>query len=144
MSSGPETFTPDHDDFIVDVKNAGFDWTQCGDLTIGATYEGADLPFANSPLTYETSADNTFIFESEDQNLIGRTKNYGLKASFADYPFSTGADTASVTDVITFIDPCLNPFTFEATTQDRPAANEYDSQVIDWEFTPFNLDPSYC
>ena len=144
VSSGPETFTPAHSDFTVDVKNVGFDWTQCGDLTIVATYDGTDLPFVNSPLTYEASTDNTFIFESDDQSLIGTNKIYGLKASFTDYPVSTGADTASVIDVITFINPCLNPFTFDATTQDRPAANEYDSQVIDWTFTEFDVSPSYC
>ena len=127
ITTGPETFTPAHADFTVTVKNADFDWTQCGDLTVVATYEGNDLPLPGSPLTYEDSTDNTFIFESDDQDLIGRTKDYGLKASFADYPSSTtGADSAEVEAQITFIDPCINNYTFNPTAQDRPAANEYD------------------
>jgi hypothetical protein len=111
-------------------------------LTVVAKYE--DAPVTGVPLSYDDPT-NIFEIESEDQDLIGRTKQYSLEAEFSDYPSSsTSAATAAVEANITFNDPCLEPFIFSGNTQANTDPNKYTDTVIDWTFIKHTISPSYC
>jgi len=50
----------------------------------------------------------------------------------------------TVTGTIEFIDPCLDPFTFESTGQTDPASDKYTGSPITYTLTPFTITPAYC
>ena len=50
----------------------------------------------------------------------------------------------TVTGTIEFIDPCLDPFTFEPTGQTDPASDKYTDSPITYTLTPFTITPAYC
>ena len=58
------------------------------------------------------------------------------------YHFTAPSVTGSST--IKFVDPCLNPFTFESTTQTNPAADKYTGNAIKYTLNPFTITPDYC
>jgi hypothetical protein len=61
-----------------------------------------DLPNDESVLTFdETNLD--FTADSSDDNLIGSTQTYAIKAEFLNYP---GAISDVAEGTITFISPC--------------------------------------
>ena len=48
------------------------------------------------------------------------------------------------TEKITFVDPCLNPFSFTGEAQTNPGSSNYDGTPITFTVTPFTIEPSRC
>ena len=117
--------------------------TLCGNIAYSATFDGNAVD--GDPLDYDPDT-RKFTAESEDINLIGVTKPYTVIATLANWPpinyFTAPSVTGSST--IKFVDPCLNPFTFESTTQTNPAADKYTGNAITYTLNPFTITPDYC
>ena len=66
-------------------------------------------------------------------------------AEFANFPVNTfpTADSATDSDTITFINPCLVP-TLTATAQTGPAGDTYSGNPITFNLNQFDITPSFC
>ena len=99
--------------------------TLCGDFKFVAKYDNALVD--GDPLSYN-EVTREFTADSDDTALIGLTDMpYSVEVEFKTYPLSTYSTvaTASAASTIDFINPCLKPFTFEATTQTDPASDNF-------------------
>ena len=79
-------------------------------------------PLAYNEVTREFTAD------SDNGSLISLIDPpYSVEVEFVNYPLDTypTVATASAASTIDFINPCLKPFTFEATTQTDPASDNF-------------------
>jgi len=140
ISSDPKEFAA-HSAFTISTFPTPH--TLCGDIAYSATFDGT--PVDGDPLAYD-SATRKFTANSDDQSLIGSTKTYTVSAKFATWPSSIYSTASSVTKsgTIEFIDPCLDPFTFESTGQTDPASDKYTGNDITYTLTPFTITPDYC
>ena len=112
ISSDPAKFAS-HSAFT--ISTLPIPHTLCGNIAYSATFDGTavnDDPLDYDPVTRKFTAD------SDDQSLIGLTKPYAVNATLSDYPPSTykSATSVAASSTINFVDPCLDPFTFESTT----------------------------
>lgn len=78
-----------HSDFTVTALNSAIDPALCGSLNVVALYESS--PVADSAVLTYDDASNLFTANTNDRTLIGNTKEYSLKATFADYPVTPTA-----------------------------------------------------
>ena len=64
--------------------------------------------------------------------MIGLTKPYSVVAEFTEYPVDTypSVSTNTASADITFIDPCLDQFTFAPTAQTSPDADAFSGNDI--------------
>ena len=46
--------------------------------------------------------------------------------------------------MITFVNPCLEPFTFAEASSSNPAANSYDNSEISTVIKEFSVSPAWC
>ena len=115
----------------------------CGEVEYSATFDGTEVD--GDPLDYDPVT-RKFTADSEDRSLIGLTKPYAVIATFANWPPSTYTSAPSVTgsSTIEFVDPCLNPFTFQSTAQTAPAPDKYTGNAITFTLNPFTITPDYC
>lgn len=109
------------------------DHTLCGDpanvnslVTYTQQFGDGSIPVTSSsrPLSWEENAAYTFTVFSDDFSLVssGPDYNYQLFAQLTAWPAS---DTVVSTGTITFINPCINLDTFEATAQDDVDGDDY-------------------
>lgn len=60
-------------------------------------------------------------------------------------PDFANASTNTAASVVDFNDPCLDPFSFSATSQDTPTSTDYSTgSKVEWEVTGFNILPDLC
>ena len=87
-----------------------------------------------------------FTASSSIQALIDTTVGYSVTAEFANFPVSTfpTADSTTDSDTITFVNPCLAPFTFAPTTQTGPDSDKYTGNPITFNVNQFDITPSFC
>ena len=117
----------------------------CGDIEYEAFFEDTQVPASGAdPLNYN-DATRRFTCDTSRTDLLGLTKPYRIDAYLKDYRSEATTDTATDTGDVTFIDPCLSPFTSSATTQTTaaPSDNYSDTKktkVID----DFVVTPSRC
>jgi len=92
------------------------DHTLCGTISYTGNFNGT--PVDGDPLDYATDT-RIFTADSEDRDLIGKAFDYSVVATLTSYQPSVfpTASTVTGTGEITFVDPCLNPFTFDSTAQ---------------------------
>ena len=50
----------------------------------------------------------------------------------------------SETATVTFIDPCLNPFTFSSNTQTNPDEDKFSGNDIVFTLNQFTITPTIC
>ena len=77
--------------------------------------------------------------------MIGETKPYGLKASFADYPTVNypSASTDTVASTIEFLGPCGTDATING--EDWTAfSDEYTNTKVSTPATAFTVVPDFC
>ena len=112
ISSGLKEFAA-HPTFK--IKTLPIPHTLCGDIAYSATFDGTAVD--GDPLDYDPVT-RKFTAYSEDRSLIELTKPYAVFAMLANWPTINYSTAPSVTgsSTIKFVDPCLNPFTFESTT----------------------------
>ena len=90
-----------------------------------------------------------FTANSDDENLIDTSGTFSLDVTFANYSpdvaeYAT-VSTASRSGQVDFIDPCLDPFEFNAVTQITPPTDaDYKFQPSDFTVTDFNIKPTRC
>ena len=113
IGSGPFKFEPEDEFTVVTKPMAGHDL--CGDLNYVLKFNNAvvvdDDPLAYNEVTREFTAD------SDDGSLISLIDPpYSVEVEFVTYPLDAypTVATASAASTIDFIDPCLDPFTFES------------------------------
>jgi len=140
ISSDPKDFAA-HSAFT--ISTYPIPHTLCGDIAYSATFDGTAVD--SDPLAYDSDT-RKFTAESSNRDLIGLTKPYAVIATLASYPPSTYSSATSTTKsgTIEFIDPCLDPFTFESTGQTDPASDKYTGSPITYTLTPFTITPAYC
>ena len=130
-----------HDSFT--IVTVPITHTLCGDIAYKGQYRDSDVD--GDPLAYDAST-RIFTADSEDRDLIGNTFDYSVVATLATYPPSVYADVTTVTGTaeISFVDPCLSPFTFVSTAQTDPASDNYSGNAITFGLTEFTITPDYC
>ena len=71
---------------------------------------------------------------------------YSVEASFTNYPISDNPNvsTAVAKADVEFDNPCLDPFTFEATPQTNPSSDAYSQDDIVFNLNIFTIDPPRC
>lgn len=90
-------------------------------------------------IKYESAADdNTFEFESEDDDLEDNFSSYSLKATFSEF----ACQNVQTIGQINFGEKCLAARA-TATPQQNPAENSYDGP-IEWKLNEFTVDPEGC
>ena len=70
-----------------------------------------------------------------------------MTAEFSLFPQSDNSDAPSVvsdTAKVTFIDPCLNPFTFTSETQINPDSDKFTGDDIVFNLSQFTITPTIC
>ena len=119
----------------------------CGAITLTPKYDGALLP-SSDPLTQVTysSADSQFSIFSTNGDLIGETRPYSVTATFQSYKPTDFANvsTATASGIISFIDPCLNPFSLTPRVTANPAADNFSGNAIIVQVLEFQVSPSRC
>ena len=117
--------------------------TLCGAITYAGEFNGK--PVDGDPLAYDATT-RIFTADSDDQNLIGNTYDYSVVATLTTFPPSMFSTVTTVTGTgdITFVDPCLSPFTFVSTIQTDPASDNYSGSAITFGLTEFTITPDYC
>jgi len=140
IAEGPIIFTA-HDPFT--IVTVPITHTLCGDIAYEGMFDGTAVD--GDTLSYFTGI-LSFTAASEDRDLIGNTFDYSVVATLATYPPSVypTVTTETGTGDITFVDPCLNPFTFVSTTQTDPASDNYSGSAITFGLTEFTITPDYC
>ena len=78
--------------------------------------------------------------------MIGEVLPYSVEAEFTNYPLSdnSSVSTAIATADVEFDNPCLDPFTFEATPQTNPPSDAYSQDDIVFNLNKFTIDPPRC
>ena len=121
------------------------DHSFCEDLTFVAKFNGELINGETKPLSYN-EVDQKFTAESDDVDLITLLLPYSVEASFTNYPISDNPNvsTAVAKADVEFDNPCLDPFTFEATPQTNPPSDAYSQDDIVFNLNPFTIDPPRC
>jgi len=109
-TAGGYTFT--HNAFSVVTQP--FQHSLCGLLTYTATFNGQAIDaITKPPMAYDTVT-NTFDIYSEDRTLIGY-QVITVAAYLSEYTL-VKSSLPDVTTTIEILDPCLDPFTLDATS----------------------------
>jgi len=122
--AGGYTFT--HDPFT--IVTSPITHTMCGGLTYTATFNGSPINTTTKTSTgmaYNTTS-LTFEIYSENFGLLG-DKTFTLAAYLTNYPVTVSSKPDSQT--IKIINPCLNPFSLNATAQTNPPDYYYSSNA---------------
>ena len=103
----------------------------------------------NQPLISYDSTTGVFTANSDDESLIDTFGTFSLDVTFANYSPDvaayTGVTTASSSGQFEFIDPCLDPFEFNAVTQSPlPTDADYKFQSSEFTVSDFNIKPERC
>ena len=100
----------------------------------------------SEPLTYNEGT-REFTADTDDDTLIGTMPDYGVTATFDNYPpgaefpiVSTSKNGADVE----FDEPCLDPFSYSSTAQTDPAPDSFSGDDIIFNLNRFLIEPTKC
>ena len=134
---------PPHEEFVI-VTKPDSSHGLCGtEVSYTGCYDGEPVPDAD-PLFYNDE-DRQFTAESTNDDLVGETKTYTVKATLPDYPDS--GIKAEAEGEITFLpplNPCAKPEAFVSTAQNDPDEDKFTGEPIIFELTEFDIDPETC
>ena len=115
----------------------------CGNLVYTPTYDNA--PITDTTVMGYDPATNQFDAETDDPNLIGEQKPYGIKATFENYPEGNypSVSTDSADSTIDFLGPCGTDATITAENW-APFSDEYTNTKVSTAATSFTVTPDFC
>jgi hypothetical protein len=144
VASGDQTWTYLPGTFTVNTVPIAHDL--CGDFVFTPTYEGTPLADLTNPILSFSETPKEFTVNTDDENLVGTVKAYGVNVEFATYPSAdwSSVATATATEDITFSNPCIQDFNFAAATSTNPAPDAYTGSNISTDVTEFPITPSFC
>lgn len=116
----------------------------CGDIVYIGTYSDT---IAVGPIVYDSDPDTReWTFQSNNQTLEGVDATFTTTGWLADYPKTATAPKAEESGTISFLNPCLDPFTFtkEGVIQTNPGLDDYSGTPIVFTLSPFTITPPRC
>ena len=134
---------------IYEVSTTPITHELCGELTYTVKYENDVVGTLNDPtdvLSYDPVSQD-FTVDTDDQALIGLTKNYSVDAEFATYPLAdySSVSTDAETSTILFIDPCVdNVTTFTQASWPSMGEDRYSSTEVESSLNAWTVVPSIC
>jgi len=118
----------------------------CGPLEYEPYFLDSQDPLVNDgsmPLTYNPDT-LTFTVDTDDEAYIGRIEDYGVTASFENYPPGPTYPEVSTDkngSEIEFDNPCESPFSFAGEDQTNPDPNYFDGEEIVFNLNQYSITP---
>ena len=115
----------------------------CGELTYEPSYD--NQPITPSTIMGYNKPDKKFSAETDDGNMVGKQKPYGLKVEFVNWPKQDNptVSTDTVESTIDFLSPCGTAATISGVAWDAFSDN-YSDTVVGANTKDFTVDPIFC